>query len=71
MLAWLASINVLVLLFNLIPAFPLDGGRSRERSPGGSRGDRGRATRFAADRGQLFSWLFIAFGVVWASRSAT
>ncbi len=64
MLSWLAWINALVLVFNLIPAFPLDGGRIARAIAWRITGDRGRATRFAAGVGQLFSWLFIALGVV-------
>ena len=60
MLAWLASINALVLVFNLIPAFPLDGGRIARAIAWRITGDRGRATRFAATLGQGFSYLFIA-----------
>jgi Zn-dependent protease len=62
LLAWLAQINMLVLLFNLIPAFPLDGGRIARAVAWKLTGDRGRATRFAAGLGQGFSYLFMAIG---------
>jgi Zn-dependent protease len=62
--AWLASINVLVLFFNLIPAFPLDGGRIIRALAWRLNGDRNRATRFAARLGQGFSYLFVAIGVL-------
>ena len=61
--AWLAAINVLVLLFNLIPAFPLDGGRIARAIAWRLTGDRNRATRFAASLGQGFSYLFIGLGL--------
>ena len=47
LVAWLASINLLVLIFNLIPAFPLDGGRIARAIAWRLTGDRNRATRFA------------------------
>lgn len=65
-LSWLASINLLVLIFNLIPAFPLDGGRIARAIAWKLTGDRGRATRFAATLGRGFSYLFIALGIAWA-----
>ena len=58
-LGWLASINLLVLLFNLIPAFPLDGGRIARAIAWWRTGDRTRATRFAATLGQGFGLLMI------------
>jgi Zn-dependent protease len=63
LIAWLASINVLVLVFNLIPAFPLDGGRIARAIAWKVTGDRTRATRGAARLGQGFSYLFIAVGI--------
>jgi Zn-dependent protease len=63
LVAWLATINVLVLGFNLIPAFPLDGGRVARAIAWKVTGDRNRATRGAARLGQAFSYLFIALGV--------
>jgi len=64
--AWLASLNVLVLAFNLLPAFPLDGGRIARAIAWKITGERNKATRFAAALGQGFSYLFMAFGVLLA-----
>jgi Zn-dependent protease len=64
-LGYLMSINVLVLLFNLIPAFPLDGGRIARAIAWRITGDRNRATRFAAVLGRGFGWLMIAAGLAW------
>src|SRR5215213_65301 len=62
-IAWLASINALILFFNLIPAFPLDGGRIARAIAWRITGDRNRATRFAATLGQWFSYGFIGIGI--------
>src|SRR6266571_5280817 len=63
-IAWVASINLLVLAFNLIPAFPLDGGRIARAIAWRVTGDRSRATRGAARLGQAFSYLFIGVGLL-------
>jgi Zn-dependent protease/CBS domain-containing protein len=63
-LAWLANVNALILLYNLLPAFPLDGGRVARAIAWRGTGDRGRATAFAARLGQGFSFLFIGGGVL-------
>lgn len=60
---WLASINLLVLLFNLLPAFPMDGGRIARAIAWWRTGDRASATRFAATLGQAFAYLFIGAGI--------
>jgi Zn-dependent protease len=64
-LGWLAFINVLLLAFNMIPAFPLDGGRIARAIAWKVTGDRGKATRFAATLGQGFGYLLIGAGLVW------
>jgi Zn-dependent protease len=56
-LSWLFTINVLVLLFNLVPAFPLDGGRMAHALVWWRTGDRNRATRATARVGQGFAVL--------------
>jgi Zn-dependent protease len=61
--AWLASINALVLVFNLLPAFPMDGGRIVRSIAWWRTGDRNAATRFAANLGRIFAYLFIAGGL--------
>jgi len=66
MIAWLASINFLVLIFNLLPAFPMDGGRVVRAIAWRRTGDRNAATRFAARLGRVFGYLFIGIGMVMA-----
>jgi Zn-dependent protease len=63
MIAWLASINFLVLVFNLLPAFPMDGGRVVRAIAWWRTGDRTAATRFAAGLGRVFAYLFIGAGL--------
>jgi Zn-dependent protease len=62
-LGYLAFINGILLVFNLIPAFPLDGGRIARAIAWWRTGDRTRATRFAGQLGRGFSFLMIALGV--------
>jgi Zn-dependent protease len=61
--AWLGYINLALLVFNLIPALPLDGGRVLRALLWQARGDLGWATRVASDVGQGFGYLFIALGI--------
>jgi Zn-dependent protease len=61
-LGYLTSINVLLLGFNLIPAFPLDGGRIARAIAWKLTGDRNRATRFAAWLGRVGGYAMVAFG---------
>jgi Zn-dependent protease len=63
MVAWLAFINALVLVFNLLPAFPMDGGRVARALAWWKTGDRTSATRFAANLGRVFGYLFMAGGL--------
>jgi Zn-dependent protease len=63
MIAWLASINALVLIFNLLPAFPMDGGRVARAIAWWRTGNRTAATRFAANLGRAFGYFFIAAGL--------
>jgi len=63
MLGFLAEVNLFVLVFNLIPAYPLDGGRVARAIAWWRTGNRNTATRFAATLGQGFSYILIAVGV--------
>ncbi|MFI5026690.1 MAG: site-2 protease family protein [Solirubrobacterales bacterium] len=64
MIAWLASINLLVLIFNLLPAYPMDGGKIVRAIAWWRTGDRNAATRFAANLGRVFAYLFIGGGLL-------
>ncbi|HEX8688746.1 MAG TPA: site-2 protease family protein [Solirubrobacterales bacterium] len=66
MVGWLASINALVLVFNLLPAFPMDGGRIVRAIAWWRSGDRTSATRTAANLGRVFAYLFIGGGLLLA-----
>jgi CBS domain-containing protein len=61
--AWLGYINLALLVFNLIPALPLDGGRVLRAALWQSKGDLGWATRVGTDIGRVFGYLFIGLGV--------
>lgn len=63
-LEYLASINVLLAVFNLIPAFPLDGGRVLRSFLWRRHGDLKRATATTARLGQTFGVVLIVFGVI-------
>ncbi len=62
-LSWLGYINISLGVFNLVPAFPLDGGRLLQSLIWLRTGDRLRATRIAARIGMLFAYLLIAYGL--------
>ena len=59
--AWLAGSNAILLLFNLVPAFPLDGGRLLRAWLWQRRGDRYGATAGAAWLGRM--WAFVLIGI--------
>jgi Zn-dependent protease/predicted transcriptional regulator len=61
--AWLGYTNLLLLVFNLLPALPLDGGRVLRSALWKLRGDFGWATRVSAAIGRGFGYLFIVGGV--------
>jgi Zn-dependent protease len=63
MFAWLAAINAFVLVFNLLPAFPMDGGRIARAIVWWRTGNRTQATRIAATMGRAFGYLFIGGGL--------
>lgn len=61
--AWLGYVNLALLVFNLAPAVPLDGGRILHAALWHLRGDFGRASRVATAIGQGFGYLLLAGGV--------
>lgn len=60
---WLAVINVVLAVFNLVPAAPLDGGRILRAILWWRRGDRLSAAVTAARAGRAFGWLLVALGL--------
>lgn len=64
LLSWLAFVQVILLLFNLIPAFPLDGGRIARSIAWKATGNKHRGTKIAGQLGVGFSYLMIAAGIV-------
>jgi Zn-dependent protease len=70
LLLWLGPINIFIAIFNLIPAFPLDGGRVLRSAIWAIGHNYRTATLAASAVGQVIGWLFIlgglamSFGVV-------
>jgi Zn-dependent protease/predicted transcriptional regulator len=62
-LAYLTRVNLLLAAFNMIPGFPLDGGRVLRAAIWGISGNMTQATRWAARSGQVVAALFIAVGI--------
>ena len=62
-LFWLGWINLLLAIFNLLPGFPLDGGRVLRSVLWAVSGNLRQATRWAAWVGQAVAWMFIVSGV--------
>jgi Zn-dependent protease/CBS domain-containing protein len=63
LLGWLFLINGVLFVFNLIPAFPLDGGRIARAIAWQITGDRNRATKVSGRVGQAFAYLLTGFGI--------
>jgi Zn-dependent protease len=63
-LSWVGTINALVLVFNLVPAFPLDGGQLAHAAIWWRTGDRNRATRYTGRTGQGFALVLGALGLL-------
>jgi Zn-dependent protease/predicted transcriptional regulator len=63
-LGYLASVNLILALFNLLPAFPLDGGRVLRSIVWGITGSMTRATRLATQLSRVVAYLLIAGGLL-------
>jgi Zn-dependent protease/CBS domain-containing protein len=61
---WLARINFLVAVFNLVPGFPLDGGRLLRAAVWHFTGSLHRASQVAAFTGQLVAFGLIGWGIL-------
>jgi Zn-dependent protease len=64
MLGYLAMVNLVLGVFNLLPAFPLDGGRVFRSILWALSGNAGRATAIATLVGQVFGYTLIGFGLL-------
>jgi Zn-dependent protease len=63
-LSHLALANTVLLVFNLVPAFPMDGGRVLRAALTWWLGDHYRATRYAVNTAKVFCFLFVVLGAI-------
>jgi Zn-dependent protease len=64
LLSWLGIVNLWLLAFNLLPGFPLDGGRMARAIAWKVTGDRHRATRLAGRLGQGLAYVLMGLGAL-------
>jgi len=62
-LAWVGSINILLAVFNMVPAYPLDGGRVLHSAIWRATGNSLRATQIASSAGRAFATLLMFTGI--------
>jgi Zn-dependent protease/CBS domain-containing protein len=62
---YLGWTNLALAAFNLLPGFPLDGGRVLRSFLWRTTGDLAKATNISAIVGKILGWLFVIFGVIW------
>jgi Zn-dependent protease/CBS domain-containing protein len=70
LLIWVGTVNVTLGVFNLLPGFPLDGGRVLRSLIWALTRDRARATRWAAGAGRGIAWALMGLGVLNALHGA-
>ncbi|HSJ24680.1 MAG TPA: site-2 protease family protein [Longimicrobiales bacterium] len=63
-LQYIAALNIILAVFNLLPGFPLDGGRLFRAIVWKATGDMNRATRVASFGGRILAYILMAFGLM-------